>query len=615
MDLKSELINFIKCKENNGAILVTGKWGCGKSYLIREVASEINLQSEYMVVMISLFGIDSLASMEKKLKENIFGGRILQNNTSSILDKLATWKKHIKRVTSVMGEYIPVAKGIHTALSLNMYDLINVENKVQCFHEGKLIEKILVLVFDDFERCKMDHVDLLGVINDYSENLGIKTIIVADESKIQDEKYKEFKEKVISRTVRLLPDFDTIITGILKEYDETVEGYGSFLRENIGILCQVFDESTEENLRIFKTFIMDFERAYDVWMNNKVPPRQLPSVLYAFGAMYFEVKASRYKKHDKYGYLFTDNKMCKKYNDLTTSYMLESLKYWVAEGTWDEESFLHEIQEKFGEKTIAYYKRLLNYNFWELDYKIIEKGMLEAVELAYTGKLNCQELISLMGLACNLTKLGIGMPCEIDYEKVMTGINLREEGIKNGEIEEPECHTFLGHELLQELPSIAQELYNQIEMIQNRKEAWACRRRVLEYFRSPSSFDMRSIRNHSIVSIDNTIVSEFLKAYINCRNSEKRHLFSTLRSLILDEHSISKQSDIKLSLTNLSRLYEELLLLAEKENDPITKYIISKTAKEIFSFSSTLQEKINSAYSDANLIQKEKVLHGEDAST
>lgn len=41
-----------------------------------------------------------------------------------------------------------------------------------------------VLVFDDLERCKINMIDLLGAINEYCENRNIKTIILADESKI-----------------------------------------------------------------------------------------------------------------------------------------------------------------------------------------------------------------------------------------------------------------------------------------------------------------------------------------------------------------------------------------------------------------------------------------------
>ena len=39
---------------------------------------------------------------------------------------------------------------------------------------------------------------MLGTINNYCENKKIKTILIADENHIDEEAYKEFKEKVIS---------------------------------------------------------------------------------------------------------------------------------------------------------------------------------------------------------------------------------------------------------------------------------------------------------------------------------------------------------------------------------------------------------------------------------
>ena len=105
-------------------------------------------------------------------------------------------------------------------------------------------------------------VDLLGAINEYSENKQIKTIIVADEERISNENYGEFKEKVISRTIKLSSDFDVIIDAIVSEYKETANGYAVFLKENLCMLLQVFHESGQGNLRTFKSFILDFERVY-----------------------------------------------------------------------------------------------------------------------------------------------------------------------------------------------------------------------------------------------------------------------------------------------------------------------------------------------------------------
>lgn len=42
MDAALEIENYIETKENSGALLITGQWGCGKSYIVRQVAETLN---------------------------------------------------------------------------------------------------------------------------------------------------------------------------------------------------------------------------------------------------------------------------------------------------------------------------------------------------------------------------------------------------------------------------------------------------------------------------------------------------------------------------------------------------------------------------------------------
>ena len=37
-----EIENYIKEQEQNGALLVTGKWGSGKTYLMRQIERKLN---------------------------------------------------------------------------------------------------------------------------------------------------------------------------------------------------------------------------------------------------------------------------------------------------------------------------------------------------------------------------------------------------------------------------------------------------------------------------------------------------------------------------------------------------------------------------------------------
>lgn len=39
MDIKEEILTFINREEETGALLITGKWGSGKSYYIKGLAT------------------------------------------------------------------------------------------------------------------------------------------------------------------------------------------------------------------------------------------------------------------------------------------------------------------------------------------------------------------------------------------------------------------------------------------------------------------------------------------------------------------------------------------------------------------------------------------------
>ena len=54
MLIENELNLFIKSEENNGALLITGKWGCGKSYLIKKCVNEINTKNKYAIAYLIL---------------------------------------------------------------------------------------------------------------------------------------------------------------------------------------------------------------------------------------------------------------------------------------------------------------------------------------------------------------------------------------------------------------------------------------------------------------------------------------------------------------------------------------------------------------------------------
>ena len=577
MGVKREICEFIETNESGGALLLTGQWGCGKTHLIREIASELNNGKKYAVVTISLFGIDSVDQLHKKVKENIFYTQILHKKANGTSSKIGPIKERISAIAEALSEHSKIAKGINTALSINLFDFIVPAPEISCYYDNDIKKKRLVLVFDDFERCKIDNVELLGAINEYSENVGIKTIIIAEEKHILGESYGEFKEKVISRTVRLVSDYNQIITTIVDNYKETTQGYLSFLQKNKSLLLQVFNESKQENIRTFKTYIIAFERVYRVWKSSDIPTDKMSQVLYAFGVIHFEVKANNYPKHKKYGYLLTESQFKEKYSKLTVSYQLGPLQKWLAEGIWDEKEFIDVLRVRFAPKTVAFYEVFLNWDFWNLDDEIISKGLPDALSLAYDGGLCCHDLISLLGRVQILNEHSIPLPCDVDYAKLLSGFKIREEAIKIGSIDEPRNPTFLSPDQVSKLCEDAKSLYHEIEMMRDRKAAWECRRVFINYLKDPSSTDNSKLRSQCLISLDNELLELLVTAYKAAGNSQKRELCQTLSGLTFDYNYVSRSQDILETVNNLHSFVTALSEMLTIEKDSFAKYIIRET--------------------------------------
>ena len=137
---------------------------------------------------------------------------------------------------------------------------------------------IIVFIFDDLERTNLNYKLFLGYIDSILEELNYKIIILADESKITDKEYIEFKEKIIGKTFELQQEnIHSIIKKFIEEYSNNTK---NVLNENIEILIEDVDKNNDSiNLRIIKQNIMAFENFFesleDKFLENKEFTKQL----------------------------------------------------------------------------------------------------------------------------------------------------------------------------------------------------------------------------------------------------------------------------------------------------------------------------------------------------
>ncbi len=592
MDAALEIENYIETKENSGALLITGQWGCGKSYIVRQVAETLNREDQYAVAIISLFGIQSVDELDKKVKEAVLYVRTWNRSERDLSGKVSALAKNLKRVSSELSDLWSGFKGINAALSINIYDFLGLQNEIVCFSKnGKsMVSKKLVLVFDDLERSKQDKATFLGAINDYCENRNIKTIIIADEDHISEDEYKEFKEKVISHTLKITANYQEIILRVIRNYNETVVGYQDFLKKHLETVEEIFNESKSNNLRTLKTWIADFERIYKLWTELELPADDIDQVFYNFGAVMFEYKLAKCEL-DRYGLVeFKSNERAykgvdiqpertsDKYKRLSRYRSFAILEKWIVSGEWDEETVKINLCAPYRKIPIKDEYYFVQSDFWSMTQDKINKFLPLTLELAYKGDLSGDELINLIQRIKDLKKMGVTISSHIDYDRIYDGLSMRGEKIESGEVVEPERWKFI--EKPEELSPEAKRVYDELEMLQYKVSDSRSRKEYIAYLESPRiQFENHYV--HRLAVFDDELYSLFVEKFKGNDNYKRLYLVDSLKVYLTELLRKPSTADISKTMCNLKKLSEWIRDRNLNESDGVRKYTYKVSEKKL----------------------------------
>ena len=465
MSSLSEIVYYCRTNCPVGALLLTGEWGCGKTYLIENELPE-KVREDCVIIRISLFGIPTIEELHKSVKQAWIHAK------GGLLDKasgVGRFKDFIEKVSSMIPN--DKAKGaIEAALSFNLFEFIKIENSI----DGKKV----ILVFDDLERSKLSIQEKLGAINEYCENQRFNVIIVADEKKLVNEpEYREYKEKIVQRTIHYKPCYSDVVHSVIMAVKE--EKYKKLLLQNESYIVALFagqdidgnslDEQVTEtsgtfkrlynqegidaeerrkkllksrphNIRSLKTSIQDFERIYDLLLAKKV--EDCHKWLFSFIAFEMASRANLVHVSERYGSLFSNYDVAILYPGLYDSrYMPEALSKWVVDGIWDKELLEDYIDQHYRHREALSPKdQVRNCRIDYLEEKIAKQGLQDILQDTYDGELSLNEYVFFV-INSRLSRYYNLIDLNIDWESVYSGINKRIElNIQNGE----------KHELLQE---------------------------------------------------------------------------------------------------------------------------------------------------------------------
>ena len=253
MSTLDELIHYCNEKNPIGAMLLTGEWGCGKSYLIENDLTKA-LEKTHIIVKVSLFGIADAAMLRSTVRQKWFEA------CTPILGKLHKAKEKssgfLAAFNAALHAFNPLAgTAADVMVSMNMMDVLPIKAELE---DPKTLEKKrVILVYDDLERVKMDPVELLGLINDFCENQGFNTIIISESDEVLERMmsddattYHMLREKTISQSLRYIPDFATILRNILQERIWPSDDYAEYLSEHKALILDVFASDYDQPVKM-----------------------------------------------------------------------------------------------------------------------------------------------------------------------------------------------------------------------------------------------------------------------------------------------------------------------------------------------------------------------------
>jgi hypothetical protein len=417
MDLLNEINLYCNQKNNTGALLITGKWGSGKSYFIENNLMNNDLiKNNFDIIKISLFGIDSSDMFNKEVKAKYINKRykIPSNNKLKSINYKALLEK-----LPYIGRAVPF-------IDLNMLVDIEPYNNTH-----------LLFIFDDLERCKIDVNDLMGLINQYIEMAECKTIIIANEESLlrdpsKKEDYSIIKEKIISRTIKFTNKSKETINKIIKTYEEYNSdlGYKSFLEKNTEFIIDTFSEIGKDNLRILKCALQDYELFFKKVSDTNFEEQDNElKIFYNFLVVYFEYRVGELQdeKYKVYEGIFIDTDLKDKYPKYDKNYFLSSLIDWLRDGYFNEKLLENDLKRidiisspKSKKDIIISTENLLLLE--EID--LIE-GFQELLDYAYIGNIELSDYISIFKLYLQAVQYKIDLHCNINYKSLEEGIKIK----------------------------------------------------------------------------------------------------------------------------------------------------------------------------------------------
>jgi hypothetical protein len=266
MDLIPVLKDYLDAENTDYALLISGEWGCGKTYFLKKelfktirtskVHYDLNGKNHEVScdpVYVSLFGIKETSEIDKRVFLEL--NPSFKSKPAFLINLLANKLGGLIKISSFKKE--------------DLKDYLSVFN----------IPQNKILCFDDLERIHEDVLEeTLGYINSFVEHQNVKVIIVGDENILRTKvkEYDKTKEKLIRFTYSYSPDINQIFDSFLEAYSKK---YKEFLTQNKDFICAIFIKGQHRNLRTLRFSLDLLKKVFETLKSLNIDSKHESEIL------------------------------------------------------------------------------------------------------------------------------------------------------------------------------------------------------------------------------------------------------------------------------------------------------------------------------------------------
>lgn len=265
------------------AVLLDGKWGCGKTFFIKSWLDTFQTENEDELapMYVSLFGVQTV----KQINDTI-NGLLFPFMNSKVYKIGKTITKMVASAALRFNVDYDGDKKSDGTVDFKLDPLMDLLNDKKEELKGRRI-----LIFDDLERANIGVKELYGYINRFVEHNRFKVIVVCNSTEITDkETFNRFREKIIGRTFEIHSDIDAAINSFANEIPTSY-----FVQQHISEVKEAFKLTGYSNLRVLRQCIRDINQIFQgIHIDNGNPyqNKELFYFLIRFVVLYSEMSTS-----------------------------------------------------------------------------------------------------------------------------------------------------------------------------------------------------------------------------------------------------------------------------------------------------------------------------------